>query len=137
MNKIQLIGRVGHTPETGENWAKLSLATTEKYTKDGQKEERTDWHTVKFFGKLVDVVKNYVTKGKQIYVEGRMRYDKYTDKNGVEKWKAEVYADNIELLGSRDDAQTADPNPTPQQAPMPAPAPVQQDLFQNNDGLPF
>lgn len=136
MNKIQLIGRVGHTPETGENWAKLSLATTEKYTKDGQKEERTDWHTVKFFGKLVDVVKNYVTKGKQIYVEGRMRYDKYTDKNGVEKWKAEVYADNLELLGSRDDA-TADPNPTPQQAPMPAPAPVQQDLFQNNDGLPF
>ena len=136
MNKIQLIGRVGHTPETGENWAKLSLATTEKYTKDGQKEERTDWHTVKFFGKLVDVVKNYVTKGKQIYVEGRMRYDKYTDKNGVEKWKAEVYADNLELLGSRDDA-TADPNPTPQQAPMPAPEPVQQDLFQNNDGLPF
>lgn len=135
MNKIMLIGRVGHTPETGENWAKLSLATTEKYTKDGQKEERTDWHTVKFFGKLVDVVKNYVTKGKQIYVEGRMRYDKYTDKNGVEKWKAEVYADNLELLGSRDDA-TADPNPTPQQAPMPAPAPVQQDLF-NGDDAPF
>lgn len=135
MNKIQLIGRVGHTPETGENWAKLSLATTEKYTKDGQKEERTDWHTVKFFGKLVDVVKNYVTKGKQIYVEGRMRYDKYTDKNGVEKWKAEVYADNLELLGSRDDA-TADPNPTPQQAPMPAPTPVQQDLFNGNDA-PF
>lgn len=130
-----LIGRVGHTPETGENWAKLSLATTEKYTKDGQKEERTDWHTVKFFGKLVDVVKNYVTKGKQIYVEGRMRYDKYTDKNGVEKWKADVYADNLELLGSRDDA-TADPNPTPQQAPMPAPAPVQQDLFNGNDA-PF
>ncbi len=135
MNKIMLIGRVGHTPETGENWAKLSLATTEKYTKDGQKEERTDWHTVKFFGKLVDVVKNYVTKGKQIYVEGRMRYDKYTDKNGVEKWKAEVYADNLELLGSRDDA-TAGPNPAPQQAPMPAPAPVQQDLF-NGDDAPF
>ena len=64
-----------------------------------------------------------------------MRYDKYTDKNGVEKWKAEVYADNLELLGSRDDA-TADPNPTPQQAPMPAPAPVQQDLF-NGDDAPF
>lgn len=137
MNKIQLIGRVGHTPETGDNWAKLSLATTEKYTKDGQKEERTDWHTVKFFGKLVDVVKNYVTKGKQIYVEGKMRYDKYTDKNGVEKWKAEVFATELELLGSKDDAQTSGPNPAPQPSPMPTPAQAQQDLFANNDNLPF
>ena len=135
MNKIQLIGRVGHTPETGENWAKISLATSEKFTKDGRKEERTDWHTVKFFGKLADVVKNYVTKGKQIYIEGKIRYDKYTDKAGVERWKTEVYADNIELLGSKDDAS---PNPTPQAPVTGNETPLWEDPApKKDDNLPF
>lgn len=103
MNKIQLIGRVGNAPEirTTDNgkFATMSLATSERYTKDGEKKEITDWHNLVVNGKLVDIVEQYVTKGKQIYVEGKMRYRKYTGRDRVEKTIAEVMVTGIELLG--------------------------------------
>lgn len=141
MNKIMLIGRVGHTPDIinndGGRFAKVSLATSERYTKDGEKKEITDWHTLIIPDRLVNTVEKYCPKGKQIYVEGRMRYRKFTGKDGAEKTAAEVMVSGIELLGSKEDSQPAGPNPTPQQASMPTPTPAQQDLFANNDNLPF
>lgn len=122
MNKIMLIGRVGHTPEIintdGGRFAKLSLATSERYTKDGERKEITDWHSLVVNGKLVDVVEKYVGKGKQIFVEGKMRYRKYTGKDNVEKIASEVYVTGLELLGGGDTPQTA--QDTPQQPQTPA-----------------
>ena len=115
MNKAILIGRVGHTPEIintdGGKFAKCSLATSERYTKDGEKKEITDWHNLVINGKLVDVVERFVTKGKQIYVEGRIRYRKYTGKDGVEKTTTEIMVSNIELLGGGDAPQSAQDAP--------------------------
>ena len=110
MNKIMLIGRVGRAPEVritstdGSKFATLSLATSEKYVKDGEKKETTEWHSLVVNGKLVDIIEKYVTKGKQICVEGKMRYRKYTGKDNIERTAAEVMVTGVELLGSKEDA---------------------------------
>lgn len=104
MNKIQLIGRVGRSVEVRNTdstpFATLSLATSEKYIKDGEKKEITDWHNLVVFGKLVAVVEKYATKGKLIYVEGKMRYRKYKGRDNVERTAAEVVVTGIELLST-------------------------------------
>lgn len=134
MNKIMLIGRVGHTPEIintdGGRFAKLSLATSERYTKDGEKKEITDWHSLVVNGKLVDVVEKFVGKGKQIFVEGRMRYRKYTGKDNVEKIAAEVMVTGLELLSG------GDPTNAPQ-SPQPASVGYQPVLTPLDDDEPF
>lgn len=134
MNKIMLIGRVGHTPEIintdGGRFAKLSLATSERYTKDGERKEITDWHSLVVNGKLVDVVEKFVGKGKQIFVEGRMRYRKYTGKDNVEKIAAEVMVTGMELLSGGDPANAP-------QSPQPASAGYQPVLTPLDDDEPF
>lgn len=88
LNKVALIGNVGRDPEirytqSGEPIANFSLATTEKWTgKDGNKQERTEWHRVEVFGKTAQVVRDYVQKGKQLYLEGQIAYDEWIDKDG-------------------------------------------------------
>ena len=88
VNKVILIGNLGGTrrsatPRRGEPIANFSLATTERWTdKDGQKQERTEWHRVEVFGKTAQVVRDYCTKGKQVYLEGSIHYDEWTDKDG-------------------------------------------------------
>jgi single-strand DNA-binding protein len=88
VNRAVLIGNVGKDPEirftqSGEPIANFSLATSESWTdKAGQKQEKTEWHRVEVFGKTAQVVRDYVTKGKQIYIEGSIRYDEWTDKDG-------------------------------------------------------
>lgn len=110
VNRVTLLGNVGQDPEMrylpgGEAVAKFSIATTETWKdKSGGKQERTDWHRVEFIGRTAEIVGEYVKKGRQVYVEGSVRYDKWTDKEGVEKTLTKIKGDKLTLLGSRDGA---------------------------------
>jgi len=107
LNKVLLIGRLGKDPEMrytpdGAGVASFSVATDETFTdKSGVRQERTEWHNVKAFGKLADICKQYLTKGKQVYIEGRIRTNEYTDREGVKKRFTEVIASQMIMLGSR------------------------------------
>jgi single-strand DNA-binding protein len=91
LNKVILIGNLGRDPEmrylpSGDPVANFSLATTETWKdKSGQKQERTEWHKVEVFGKMAEIVRDYCTKGKQVYLEGSITYQEWTDKEGVKK----------------------------------------------------
>ena len=106
INKVILVGNVGRDPESrylpnGDAVIGLSLATTEKWKgKDGSKQEATQWHRVSFFGKLAEIVGEYVKKGSQIYVEGRIEYREY-EKDGVKRYSTDIIADKLQMLGGK------------------------------------
>ena len=106
VNKVILVGNVGRDPESrylpnGDPVVGLSLATTEKWkAKDGSKQEATQWHRVSFFGKLAEIVGEYVKKGSQIYVEGRIEYREY-EKDGVKRYSTDIIADKLQMLGGK------------------------------------
>lgn len=130
LNKVILIGRLGRDPETrfmpnGEAVCNFSVATSEKYTdKNGQRQEATEWHDVTMFRKLAEIAGQYLTKGSQVYIEGKIKSRKYTDKNGVERTAYDIIANELKMLGGN--AQT--------QAQKPQPAQAQEDI---DDDLPF
>src|SRR4029450_1845085 len=111
VNKVILIGNVGKDPEirymqSGHPTPNFSLATNEVWNdKSGQKQERTEWHRVEVFGKTAQVVRDYVTKGKPVYIEGSIRYDEWTDKDGnkrnMTKIRVSGPGSRLVLLGSR------------------------------------
>lgn len=124
-----LIGNVGQDPEVRylDNQAKvarLRVATTESYTdRNGEKRESTEWHTVTCWRRLADLVEKYVKKGSQLYIEGRLQTREWTDQSGAKRYSTEVSADNIQLLGRRENAAPAGQgygqggNSAPAQAP--------------------
>lgn len=106
VNKVILVGNLGQDPEvryTGGGTAvtTLSIATSESWTdkQSGEKQERTEWHRVKLFGKLAEIAGEYLKKGKQVYVEGSLRNDKYTDKDGIERFTTDIIANEMQMLG--------------------------------------
>src|SRR5689334_6956315 len=105
VNKAILVGNLGRDAEIrftagGSAVANFSLATTDKWTdKDGQKQEKTEWHRIVLWGKQAESLQEYLTKGKQIYVEGRLQTRQWDDKDGNKKYTTEVKADRITLLG--------------------------------------
>jgi len=108
VNKVILIGNLGRDPETryspdGAAITNVSIATTRKYKdSSGQQVEETEWHRVVFFARLAEIAGEYLRKGRPVYVEGRLKTRKWTDKEGVEKYTTEIVAENMQLLGSRD-----------------------------------
>ena len=98
VNKVILVGNLGNDPEVkytqgGMAICTLSLATTSvRKDKDGQQNERTEWHRVKLFGKLGEIAGKYLKKGRQIYIEGSIRYDKFTGQDGIEKYFTDIVA---------------------------------------------
>ena len=141
INKVILVGNVGKTPEVrqvGENKvASFTLATTEKF-KD---REETEWHNIVVWGKQAEVVEKYVDKGTQLYVEGRIKTEKYT-KDGQDKFIVKIYASTLQLLGKREGQQTSAPTPAPAPSPAPQPrafqsTPIVDDLPPDDSGLPF
>lgn len=104
-NRVQLIGHVGQEPEIktfdgGKKVANITMATNEVYYKEnGDKVEKTEWHKVKAWGKVADIIEKYVTKGKEICVEGKLTYSDYLDKNSEKRYVTEVVANDILLLG--------------------------------------
>ena len=108
VNKVILVGHVGKQPETrafqdGTGVTSFSLATSEKYKdKSGNLSEQTEWHNISCFGKLSEIANKYVTKGSQVYIEGKIKTNKYTDKSGVEKYAVNIVASSLQLLGSKE-----------------------------------
>ena len=110
INKVILVGNLGNDPETrytpsGAAVTTISVATSESWTdkQSGQKQERTEWHRVKFFGRLAEIAGEYLRKGSQVYIEGSIRTDKYTDKQGIERYSTDVIANEMQMLGGRGD----------------------------------
>ncbi len=107
VNKVILVGNLGRDPEvryTPDNNAitNISIATTDTWKdKSGEKQERTEWHRVAFFGKLAEIAGEYLKKGSQVYVEGRLQTRKWQDKEGQERYTTEIVADRMQMLGSR------------------------------------
>ena len=106
INKVIIVGTLGADPETrytasGSAITSLRLATNESWTdkQTGQKQERTEWHRVKMFGRLAEIAAEYLRKGKQVYVEGSLRTDKYTDKDGIERYSTDIVANEMQMLG--------------------------------------
>ena len=141
LNKILLIGNVGQDPQirtAGENKvASLTLATTEKRKdKTGNVISETEWHNVVIWGKLADVVEKYVSKGSQLYVEGKIKTEKYTDKEGTDRYSTKVYASSLQLLGGRPEGQTSQPRPETQNTSVSHPNAV-DDIPDDDSDLPF
>lgn len=153
INKVILVGNLGNDPETrytqgGMAITRISLATTSvRKDKDGQQIEKTEWHRVKLFGKLGEIAGEYLKKGRQVYIEGSIRYDKFTGQDGVEKYFTDIVADEMQMLGgggseggggggySRDRGERSERGPSrPQQAQRPQQQPA--DDF-GDDDIPF
>ncbi|MEO5811672.1 MAG: single-stranded DNA-binding protein [Rhodanobacter sp.] len=107
VNKVILIGNLGADPEmryttSGSGICTFNLATSESWTdkQTNEKQERTEWHRVKIFGRLAEIANEYLKKGRQVYIEGSIRTDKFTGKDGVEKYFTDIIASNMQLLGS-------------------------------------
>jgi single-strand DNA-binding protein len=163
VNKVIIVGNLGRDPEirympSGDAIANIAVATSYK-SKDrntGEQKELTEWHRISFFGRLAEIVGQYLKKGSSVYVEGRLQTRKYTDKDGVEKYATDIIAENMQMLGGRagmggdsgmDDGgydaapqqQRQAPAPRPQQAaPAPRPAPKPAPNFSDmDDDIPF
>lgn len=127
LNKVSLIGNLGADPEvrylpSGEAVANIRLATSETYKdKEGKKKEATEWHRVTFFGRLAEVVQQYLKKGSQVYVEGKIVTRKWTDKEGREQYTTEIKASEMKMLGGRGAGDVSQPDaaPAPASAPQP------------------
>ena len=108
INKVILVGNLGNDPDTkftqgGMAITRISLATTSvRKDKDGNQQERTEWHRVVFFGKLAEIAGEYLRKGSSVYVEGSLRYDKYTGSDGVEKYSTDIVCDEMQMLGGKE-----------------------------------
>jgi single-strand DNA-binding protein len=133
VNKVIIVGNLGRDPEmrympSGDAIANVAVATSYK-TKDkatGEAKELTEWHRISFFGKLAEIVGQYLKKGSSVYVEGRLQTRKYTDKDGVEKYATDIIAENMQMLGGRSDGAGAGgghqaPPSRPQNTARPAP----------------
>lgn len=105
VNKVILVGNLGNDPEMkytqgGMAICTLSLATSSvRKDKEGNQQERTEWHRVKLFGKLGEIAGEYLKKGRQVYIEGEIRYDKFTGQDGVEKYFTDIVANEMQMLG--------------------------------------
>jgi len=131
LNKVMLIGNLGKDPELkytpgGQAVATFSLATTRQWRdKDGNNQEDTQWHNIKVWARQAEIAQQYLKKGRQIYVEGRIETRSYDDKEGNKKWFTEIISDRFLMLGSkRDEAggsgETADYDPAADQSSRPA-----------------
>lgn len=129
VNKVILIGNLGNDPDTrytqgGSAIANISLATTSSWTdkNTGDKQERTEWHRVVFFGRLAEIASEYLRKGSGVYVEGRLQTRKWQDQNGNDRYTTEVVANEMQMLGGRGDAGDSPGRPAASAGPAQTPA---------------
>jgi single-stranded DNA-binding protein len=142
LNKVILIGRLGRDPETrfmanGEAVCNFSVATSEKYTdKNGQRQEATEWHNVTMYRKLAEIAGQYLTKGSQVYLEGKIQSRKYQGKDGIERTAYEIIANEMKMLGGGNDSGQQS-NQTPSQPRRQAPATPAAPVEDVDDDIPF
>ena len=129
INKVILVGTLGKDPEvrysqSGGAITSVSLATNEKWKdKNGEMQERTEWHRVKFFGRLAEIAGEYLKKGRQVYIEGEIRYDKFTGQDGVEKYFTDIVANEMQMLGGGGEGSGGGGGPRPERAARPTGGP--------------
>lgn len=166
LNKVMLIGNLGRDPEvrylpSGDAVASFSIATSENWKdRNGQRQERTEWHNISMFGRLAEIAGQYLRKGSKVFIEGRIQSRKYTGKDGIERVAYDIVANEMKMLDSRSSSpydaggdsyaagsprpaaatnynepqtQSAEPPPPRRQNTAPAPAPV-DDI---DDDIPF
>ena len=132
VNKVILIGRLGADPEIrytadGQPVATFRIATNEVWVKDGQKQERTEWHRIVAFGRLAEICGEYLSKGRQVYIEGRLQTRSYEDREGIKRFVTEIVALNMQMLGGRREALSSPGDVEPSFADEPP----------TDDDLPF
>ena len=140
INKVIIVGNLGADPETrympsGSAVTNLSVATSEQWKdkQSGEQKERTEWHKVAMFNRLAEIAAEYLRKGSQVYIEGKLRTRKWQDRDGNDRWTTEVIADEMQMLGSRGGGGSA---------PMasgsgPSSAPPQPPADDFDDDIPF
>ncbi len=150
VNKVTLIGNLGADPEvrympSGGAVANITIATSEQWKdkQSGETKEKTEWHRVVFFNRLAEVVGEYLKKGSQVYVEGRLQTDKWQDKEGKDRYTTKVYGNEMQMLGGRAGAGGANlgaNDSSPAAAPANAPAaavPANMGAGGFDDDIPF
>jgi single-strand DNA-binding protein len=148
LNQAQIIGYLGKDPEvrylpSGEAVANFSIATSEKW-KDkasGEPREETEWHRISVFGRLAEIVGEYLKKGSLVFVQGKLKTRKYTDGQGVERYSTEIRAETMKMLGGRDSHQGERSAPPAQRQAAPqrqqAPAAAPSGFDDMDDDIPF
>lgn len=135
VNKVIIVGNLGADPEvrylpSGDAIANIRLATTDRYKdkQSGEMKETTEWHRVAFFGRLAEIVSEYLKKGSAVYIEGKLRTRKWQDSNGQDKYSTEIVADSMQMLGDGRSGQRSG------SAERPASSRGQRDTSSNNHG---
>ncbi|TMG91851.1 MAG: single-stranded DNA-binding protein [Betaproteobacteria bacterium] len=151
VNKVILVGNLGRDPETryttsGDAVTNIRVATTDTWKdKNGEKQERTEWHTVVFFGRQAEIAGEYLKKGRQVYVEGRLQTRKWQDKEGQDRYTTEIVADRMQMLGSREGSGApvaAEPSERastaePRAGAKGGAAPAKKNVDELDDDIPF
>lgn len=145
INKVIIVGFLGNDPEvrtmpTGDLVVNISVATSESWTdkNSGEKKEVTEWHRIVFYRRQAEICGQYLQKGSQVYVEGRLRTRKWQDNNGQDRYTTEIQGDVLQMLGGRQNEQSQQNKPQAQAKPNkpdPLSAAAEQDGF--NDDIPF
>lgn len=145
INKVILVGNLGRDPESrympsGEQVTNIAVATTDRWKdkQSGEQKEATEWHRIAFFGKLAEIAAQYLRKGSQVYIEGRLRTRKYTDKDGIERFATEIVAENMQMLGSRQGAgEPMEDRGAPSRPAQSRPAAKSMPSTSIDDDIPF
>ena len=151
VNKVILVGNLGRDPETryttsGDAVTNIRLSTTDTWKdKAGEKQERTEWHNIVFYGRQAEIAGEYLKKGRQIYVEGRLQTRKWQDKEGQDRYTTEIIADRMQMLGSREGGGAAaaaepaerTPGSEPRSGARSAAAPAKKNVDDLDDDIPF
>lgn len=145
VNKVILVGNLGKDPElrytpAGAAVATFTLATSERFKgRDGQMQEKTEWHNVVAWRQLAEICGKYLHKGRQIYIEGRITYRSYDDKDGNKRYITEIVADQMQMLGNRGEGEGSGRDSGRRSTPAPAAEPMhyEEPPFNPDDEIPF
>ena len=139
LNKVMLIGNLGKDPEvrftaSGQAVASFSLATSEKFKgKTGEWEERTEWHNITLWGKLAEIAGEYLSKGKTVYIEGRLQTRKWQDKSGNDRYTTDIVGDKMQMLSAKGERSGGEPS----SAPKPGGSSSYEEPPFQDDDIPF
>lgn len=133
LNRVMLIGRLGRDPESrympnGKAVVNFSVATSERWKKDGEAQERTEWHNIVAFEKLAEIIAQYLKKGAQVFIEGKLQTRKWQDKDGKDRYTTEIVASSMQMLGGRPQQERQESSPSSR-------SPTAADPF--DDDIPF
>ena len=153
VNKVILVGRLGRDPETryipnGDAITNFSLATDEQWRdRNGERQTRTEWHNVSLYGKLGEIANQYLRKGSQVFIEGKIQSRKYTDKDGIERMAYNIIGNEMKMLGNRNDGSdsgnnnaappTSNPPPEAPRRQPPQQTPTTPPIDDIDDNIPF